>query len=168
MSGIRSEALIGRRSSYIVLAIAFWMTDNRQKARKVKRKRNESLEKAFEFCWSSFADHHNTLPKSTRRNVKLNELAFGTQWLPDLFFIYSFTSSDGVSVCESQTFLCAKRPQRRRARRNGCFRRVVCMRYIQSYIACEQALLATWASEASLARTRERGAEGRRACNDLS
>ena len=35
-----------------------------------------SLEEASEFCWSSFADEHNTLPKSTRRNVKLNKFAF--------------------------------------------------------------------------------------------
>ena len=31
----------------------------------------------------------------------------------------------GISVTESETFLRAKRPQRRRARRNGCFRRLV-------------------------------------------
>ena len=31
----------------------------------------------------------------------------------------------GISVAESQTFLLAKRPQRRGARRNGCFRRLV-------------------------------------------
>ena len=37
-----------------------------------------SLEEAFKFCWSSFADEHNTFPKSTRRNVKLNKFAFGT------------------------------------------------------------------------------------------
>ena len=37
-----------------------------------------SLEKAFEFCWSLFADEQNTLPKSTRRKVKLNKFAFGT------------------------------------------------------------------------------------------
>ena len=30
----------------------------------------------------------------------------------------------GISVAESQTFLRAKLPQRRRARRNGCFRRL--------------------------------------------
>ena len=30
----------------------------------------------------------------------------------------------GISASESQTFLRAKRPQRRRARRNGCFRRL--------------------------------------------
>ena len=35
-----------------------------------------ALEEAFEFCWSSFADEHNTLPKSTRRNVKSNKFAF--------------------------------------------------------------------------------------------
>ena len=33
----------------------------------------------FEFCWSSLADEHNTLQKLTRRNVKLNKFAFGTQ-----------------------------------------------------------------------------------------
>ena len=31
----------------------------------------------------------------------------------------------GISVAESQTFLLAKRPQRRRARRNRCFRRLL-------------------------------------------
>ena len=30
----------------------------------------------------------------------------------------------GISVAESQTFFCAKRPQRRRARRNGWFHRL--------------------------------------------
>ena len=30
----------------------------------------------------------------------------------------------GISVADSQTFLRAKRPHRRRARRNGCFRRL--------------------------------------------
>ena len=41
LSGIRSEALIGQRSSFIVLAIVYeWPADKRQKARKVKCKRN--------------------------------------------------------------------------------------------------------------------------------
>ena len=31
---------------------------------------------------------------------------------------------NGISATESQTFLLSKRPQRRRARRNGCFRRL--------------------------------------------
>ena len=68
------------------------MTDKRQKATKVKCKRDRrissktinicgiysSLEEAFEFCWSSLADEHNNLPKSTRRNVKLDKFVFGT------------------------------------------------------------------------------------------
>ena len=41
LSGIRSEALIGRRSSFICLR----KTDKRQKAAKVKYKRDESLTK---------------------------------------------------------------------------------------------------------------------------
>ena len=44
-----------------------------------------SLGEAFEFCWSSFSDEHNTLTKSTMRNVKLNKFAFGNPWLPDSF-----------------------------------------------------------------------------------
>ena len=51
-----------------------------------------SLE-AFEFCWSSFADEHNALPKLTRRNIKLNKFAFGTPWLLDLLCKHWFTSS---------------------------------------------------------------------------
>ena len=71
--------------------------DKRQKATKVKCKRDESitktinvcgicssLDEAFEFCWIWFADEHNTLPKLTRSNIKLNKFAFGTPWLPDL------------------------------------------------------------------------------------
>ena len=43
--------------------------------------------------WSSFVDEHNTLPKLTRRNVKLNTFALRTPWLPDLLFKHWFTSS---------------------------------------------------------------------------
>ena len=65
------------------------MTNISQKAAKVKYKRNEYVKKdqkeeAFEFCWSLFANEHNTLPKSTRRNVKLNIFAFETPCLPNL------------------------------------------------------------------------------------
>ena len=45
LSGIRSEALIGRRSSYIVLIIALRMKDKRQEATRVKCKRDESITK---------------------------------------------------------------------------------------------------------------------------
>ena len=65
------------------------MTDKRQKATEVKCKREESLakqsifveytlEEVFEFCWSSLADEHKHLPKSTRRHVKLYKFVFGT------------------------------------------------------------------------------------------
>ena len=63
------------------------MTGKRQKATKVKCKRDESrnkavkiggayssLEEAFELCWSSFADEHNTLVKSTRRKRKIEQI----------------------------------------------------------------------------------------------
>ena len=52
-----------------------------------------SLGEAFEFCWSSLANEHNTLPKSTRRHVKLDKFVFGTPWLPDLLCKHWFASS---------------------------------------------------------------------------
>ena len=54
---------------------------------------------------------HNALPKSTRRNVRLNKFTFGTPWLPDLS-----CHQYGISAAKTQTFLCEER-----ARRNGCF-----------------------------------------------
>ena len=47
----------------------------------------------FEFCWSSLADEHTTLPKATRRHVKLDKFVFGTPWLLDLFCKHWFASS---------------------------------------------------------------------------
>ena len=82
------------------------MTDRRQKATKVKCKREESgakhsifggiyssLEEAYEFCWSSLAGEHSTLLKSTRRHVKLGKFVFGAPWLPDLLCKHWFASS---------------------------------------------------------------------------
>ena len=75
------------------------MTDKRQQAKWIYNKTvntwgiYSSLEEAFEFCFSSFANEHNTLPKSTRGNEKLNKFAFGTAWLPDLSSKHWFTSS---------------------------------------------------------------------------
>ena len=51
------------------------------------------LEDVFEFCWSSLADEHNTLPKPTRRHIKLDKFIFGTPWLPDLLCKHWFASS---------------------------------------------------------------------------
>ena len=91
------------------------MTYTRQKVTKVKFKSDESLakqsklveyilEEAFEFCWSSFTDEHNTLVKSTRRNVKLNKFGCG----PHDYRIYCVNIDSchqyGISVAESQTF----------------------------------------------------------------
>ena len=85
------------------------MTDKRQRATKVKCKCHESikktvnisriyssLEEAFEFCWSLFADEHKTLPKSTKRNVKSNKFAFGTLWLPDLLCKHWYTCASSI------------------------------------------------------------------------
>ena len=52
-----------------------------------------SLEEVFEFCWSSLADERNTLPKSTRKHVKLDKFVFGIPWLPDLLCKHWFASS---------------------------------------------------------------------------
>ena len=103
LSGIRSEALIGRRSSFIVLAIVYeWQTKDGKGQMKTRRICNKTVdmwgiqsspEEAFEFCRSSFADEHNAFPKLTRRNVKLNKFAFGIPWLPDLLCKHWFTSS---------------------------------------------------------------------------
>ena len=79
-----------------------------------------SLAEAFAFCWSLLADEHNTLPKSTRRHVKLDKFVFGTIYYVSTGLRHQY----GISVAESQTFLRAKRPKRRRARRNECFRRL--------------------------------------------
>ena len=48
---------------------------------------------AFESCWSSLADEHNTSPKSTRRHAKLDKFIFGTPWLPDSLCKHWFASS---------------------------------------------------------------------------
>ena len=73
------------------------------------------------------ADKHNTLPKSTRRHVKLDNANLYLE--PHNYRIYyvniELRHQYGIAVAESQTFLRAKSSQRRRARRNGCFRRLI-------------------------------------------
>ena len=73
------------------------------------------------------ADKHNTLPKSTRRHVKLDNANLYLE--PHNYRIYyvniELRHQYGIAVAESQTFLRAKGSQRRRARRNGCFRRLI-------------------------------------------
>ena len=84
-----------------VFSAIILFTNNRQKATKVEYKRKESVtkqsivsqEEAFEFCWSLLVDEHNTLPKLTRRHVKLDNFIFGTPWLPYLLCKHWFASS---------------------------------------------------------------------------
>ena len=58
---------------------------------------HSSLEEAFEFCWSSFADKHNNITVFTKidqeKLCKLNKFACGTPWLLDLLCKHWFTSS---------------------------------------------------------------------------
>ena len=106
LSAIWSEALIGRRSSYIVLAIVYdWQTkDKRPHRSNVNTKSLQqnsqylwniafSRSRSIEFCWRWLADKHNTLPKSTRRHVKLDKFIFGTPWLPNILCKHWFASS---------------------------------------------------------------------------
>ena len=112
LSRIRSEALIGRRSSFIIFAIVYeWQTkDKRPQRRNERRWISDKIVNIWVF-WSSFADEHSTLPKSTRRNVNIEQMF---TWEPHDYRIY-YVSTDlrlqyGISVAESQTFLLAKRP----------------------------------------------------------
>ena len=81
------------------------MTDKRQKATKVKCKREESLTNIL-YLWnivfsrrsiwvllSSLADEHNTSPKSTRRHAKLDKFIFGSPWLLDSLCKHWFASA---------------------------------------------------------------------------
>ena len=80
LSRIRSEALIGRRSSFIIFAIVYeWQTkDKRPQRRNERRWISDKIVNIWVF-WSSFAEEHNTLPKSTRRNVNIEKICI---WNP--------------------------------------------------------------------------------------
>ena len=58
------------------------------------------------------------------RNVKWNKFAFGTDEYQIYYVNIDLRHQYGISVAESQTFLRVKRPQWRRARKNGCFSRL--------------------------------------------
>ena len=130
-SWIWSGALIGRRGSYIVLAIVYKQQTKdkgpNENVMNLLQKGQYSwniAEVAFKFCWSSFAEEHKTLPESTRRIQKSNKFSFGTPWLSDLLCKHWFTSSVwnfyrwGADVLLGETF------PRREARRDCCFRRL--------------------------------------------
>ena len=62
-------------------------------------------------------------------NIRFSTL--GTPWLQD----HSLRHQYGISVAESQTFFRAKRPPRRRARRNGCVRRLLRLGHTRWHVA---------------------------------
>ena len=87
-----------------------------------------SLEEAFEFCLSSFADEHNNFNKINQEKRTIEQIILHLE--PHVYQIY-YVNIDlhvrhqyGISVSESQMFVLAKRPQQTGARRNGCFCRV--------------------------------------------
>ena len=130
--------LVGRQSSYIVLAIVYerqsWQTKDKRPQRSNVNVKNlwqnsqylwnivfSVLEEVFEFCWSSLADEHNTTKIDQRTNLYLELHDYRIYYVNiDLRHQYA------IFATQSQTFLLAKRPQLRRARRNGCFRRLLC------------------------------------------
>ena len=105
LSGIWSEALIGRQSSYIVLTIVYeWQTkDKRPQRSNVKTKK--LLQKSQCLLNILFSRRRiwvllelvgrwtQKLPKSTRRHVKLYKFVFVTPWLPDLLCKHWFAST---------------------------------------------------------------------------
>ena len=123
LSGIQSLALIGQRSSYIVLAIVYeWQTKDKRLQRWNVNAMN--LKQNSQYLWNIFFSRRSIW-------VLLELLRSWTQHFTKIdqekrFINVNIDSRHkyGIYVAESQTFLLAKRPQRRGASRNGCFRRL--------------------------------------------
>ena len=83
LSRIRSEPLIGRRSSFIIFAIVYeWQTkDKRPQRRNERRWISDKIVNIWVF-WSSFADEQNTSPKSTRRNANIEQIYIWNPMIP--------------------------------------------------------------------------------------
>ena len=132
LSRIRSEALIGRRSNYIVLAIAYeWQTRDKRPQRSNVNAKN--LSQNSQYLWNIVFSRRSIwvlrelvgrwtqhFTKIDQRHVKLDKFVFGTIYYVNTGLCHQY----GISAAESKTFLLAKRPRRRRARRNGCFCRL--------------------------------------------
>ena len=111
-------------STRLLYAIVHWLSFRHMSSYEVYF----SLEEAFEFRWSLFADEHNTWLKSTRGNVKLNKFAFGTQ---DKDYRIYYVNIDlhhqyGISVAESQRSLLAKCQKRARSKKKQLFSQATC------------------------------------------
>ena len=103
LSEITSEVLIGQWSSFIVLAIVYeWQTKDKKPQKSNVNAKN--LYQNSQYLWNIVFSRRsiwvslelirsNTLPKSTRRNVKLNNFAFENPWLLDLLCKLWFTLS---------------------------------------------------------------------------
>ena len=113
------------------------MTDKRQKATKVKCKREESLTKQSIFLeyslllkkHLSFAGARRQMNTTLHQNRPEDTQNWTNLYLEPHDYRIHYVNIDlrrqyGISVAESQTLLLAKRPQRRRERKNGCFRRL--------------------------------------------
>ena len=113
------------------------MTDKRPKATKVKCKHEESLTKQSMLVeYSLLLKKHlrfagarwqmnTTLTKIDQKTRKIGQIYIWNPMTAELYHVnIDLCHQYGISVAESQTFLRVKRPQRRRARRNGCFHRL--------------------------------------------
>ena len=120
LSGVQSLALIGQRSSYIVLAIVYeWQTKDKRLQRWNVNAMN--LKQNSQYLWNIFFSRRSIW-------VLLELLRSWTQHFTKIdqekrFINVNIDSRPkyGIYVAESRTFLLAKRPQRRGASRNGCF-----------------------------------------------
>ena len=66
---------------------------------------------------------NTTLSKIDQKTRKIGQIYIWNPMTTGLYCVnIDLRHQYRISVAESQTFLSAKRPQRRRARRNGCFR----------------------------------------------
>ena len=115
LSRIRSEELIGRRSSFIIFAIVYeWQTkDKRPQRRNERRWISDKIVNIWVF-WSSFADEQGWTQHFTKIDQEKRKHWTNLHLEPHDYRIY-YVSTDlrlqyGISVAESQTFLLAKRP----------------------------------------------------------
>ena len=105
LSRIRSEALIGRRSNYIVLAIAYeWQTKDKRPQRSNVNGKN--LEQKSQYLWNIRFSRRSVwvllelvgrwtqhITKINQKTRKLDKFVFGIPWLPDLLCKHWFASS---------------------------------------------------------------------------
>ena len=115
------------------------MTDKRQKATKVKYKCESLQVQSSQYLWNTVFSKRSIwvllefVGRWTQYVTKIDQKArkIGQIYIlePHDYQMY-YVKTDmcnqyGISASESQKSLCAKRPQRRRRRRNRCFRSLI-------------------------------------------